>query len=142
MNCIFVSVKIINMNTTTYLLLRLAVGASMLGHGLVRLPKLQTFSNWMVGSFENSLLPKVLVVPFSYVLPIAEFLIGLMLLGGIFTKQSLTAGSIVMIVLIFGSTMIEHWDALPSQFIHLAFFVLLLQFVSSNSLALDNVFKN
>jgi len=129
------------MDTTTYLLLRLAVGASMFGHGLVRLPKLHTFSNWMVGSFEKSLLPKVLVVPFSYALPIAEFFIGLLVIMGLFTQQSLTAGGFVMIILIFGTAMIENWEALPSQLIHIAFFALLLQFVASNSMALDNVFK-
>ena len=129
------------MDTTTYLLLRLAVGASMFGHGLVRLPKLHTFSNWMVGSFEKSLLPKVLVVPISYALPIAEFFIGLLVIMGLFTQQSLTAGGFVMIILIFGTAMIENWEALPSQLIHIAFFALLLQFVASNSMALDNVFK-
>jgi len=141
MGCTFVPIKIIKMETTTYLLLRLALGASMFGHGLVRLPKLHTFSNWMVGSFEKSLLPKVLVVPFSYALPIVEFLIGLLLIVGLFTVQFLTVGGMVMIILIFGTAMIEHWDALPSQFIHLAFFALLLHFVSSNSMALDNLFK-
>src|SRR6187401_3545867 len=129
------------MEITTYLLLRLAVGASMFGHGLVRLPKLHTFSNWMVDSFEKSLLPKVLVVPFSYALPIAEFFIGLLVIMGLFTQQSLTAGGFVMIILIFGTAMIENWEALPSQLIHIAFFALLLQFVASNSMALDNVFK-
>jgi thiosulfate dehydrogenase (quinone) large subunit len=141
MACTFVRITNYKMDTTSYLLLRLAVGASMIGHGLVRLPKLHAFSNWMVGGFEKSILPKVLVVPFSYALPIAEFLIGLLLIVGLFTRQSLTFGGIVMIILIFGTAMIENWDALPSQLIHIAFFALLLQFVPSNSMALDNLFK-
>jgi thiosulfate dehydrogenase [quinone] large subunit len=45
------------MNTTSFLLLRLGIGISMFGHGLVRLPKLAGFSKWMVTSFEKSLLP-------------------------------------------------------------------------------------
>ncbi len=129
------------MDTITYLLLRLAIGASMFGHGLVRLPKLGTFSKWMAGSFEKSMLPGFLVVPFSYALPIAEFLIGLLLLIGLFTKPALLAGGIVMIILIFGTTMIENWESLPSQLIHVAFFALLFHFASSNSKALDNLFK-
>src|SRR5215204_4489283 len=116
------------MNTTTFLLLRLAIAASMLGHGLVRLPKLSAFSNGMVSSFEKSFLPKILVVPFSYVLPLAEFTTGLLLLMGLFTIPALIAGCIIMILLIFGTTMIENWDALPSQLIHVAFFAVLLQF--------------
>ncbi|NOW97819.1 DoxX family protein [Mucilaginibacter sp. SG564] len=128
------------MNTSSFLLLRLAIGTSMLGHGLVRLPKLQTFSHWMVGSFVKSILPQALVIPFSYVLPIAEFIIGLLLVTGLFTKPALIAGSLVMITLILGSCMIENWEVLPSQLIHVAFFTILLQFINSNTLAIDQLF--
>ena len=129
------------MENITYLLLRLAIGASMFGHGLVRLPKLTAFSNWMVSSFENSMLPKSLVLPFSYALPIAEFLIGFLLIFGLFTKPALVAGGIVMVVLVFGTTLIENWGALPAQLIHIAFFALLLHFLSTNSMALDGLIK-
>lgn len=115
----------------------------MFGHGLVRLPKLHLFSNWMVGSFAKSMLPQALVTPFSYVLPIAELIIGLLLILGLFTQQALVAGGVVMVMLIFGTAMIENWEAIPSQLIHIAFFALLLQFISSNTWAVDNlIFKN
>src|SRR6266404_8360982 len=129
------------MNTTTFLLLRLAMAVSVLGHGLVRLPKLSAFSNWMVNSFEKSMLPKILVVPFSYVLPLAEFTVGLLLFTGLFTRPASIMGAIIMIVLIFGTTMIENWEAVPSQLIHVAFYAVLLQFSQYNILALDNLFK-
>lgn len=125
------------MNQNVYLMLRLALGASMFGHGLVRLPKLNTFSHWMVESFEKSFLPKIMVVPFSYLLPIAEFGVGLLLISGLFTQQSLITGAVVMLLLIFGTTLIENWEAIPSQLLHVAFFAVLLQFISSNSVALD-----
>ncbi|BAV05729.1 thiosulfate dehydrogenase [quinone] large subunit [Filimonas lacunae] len=127
------------MNTITYVLLRLAIGASMLGHGLVRLPKLNGFSAWMVGSFQKSMLPSAVVVPFSYVLPIAEFIIGLLLVTGLLTRPALIAGSIVMICLIFGTCMIENWEALPSQLIHVAFFATLLSFIQYNGVAIDKI---
>ena len=130
------------MNTTSFLLLRLASGASMFGHGLVRLPKLHGFSNWMVGTFEKSILPKAIVTPFSYLLPIAEFTIGLLLISGLFTKPALIGGGLVMIILIFGSCMIENWEILPSQLIHAAFFAVLLQFAANNTYSLDKLFFN
>lgn len=130
-----------NMETTSFLLLRLTIAISMFGHGLVRLPKLTAFSNWMVGSFENSMLPKIIVTPFSYILPIAEFVIGLLLLLGLFTKPSLVAGSFVVLALLFGTCMIENWEAIPSQLIHVAFFALLLHFIDYNSLAIDALIK-
>ena len=122
----------------SFLLARLAAGMSMFGHGLVRMPKLAGFSNWMMGQFQKSMLPDFIVEPFSYVLPIAELLVGVFLLLGLFTKQSLIAGSLVMISLIFGSSMIEEWGAIPSQLIHAAFFCVLLIFADSyNSFAVD-----
>jgi thiosulfate dehydrogenase [quinone] large subunit len=129
------------MNTTSFLIIRLAVAASMLGHGLVRLPKLNGFSNWMVSSFEKSMLPSALVTPFSYILPIAEFVIGLLLVIGLFTRASLIAGGFTMVILIFGSAMVENWEAMPSQFIHAAFFAVLLSFLQYNTYAVDNFFK-
>ncbi|MNR32826.1 hypothetical protein D3C85_1504490 [compost metagenome] len=128
------------MNTTTFLLLRLGIAISMFGHGLIRLPKLNTFSQWMVSSFEKSILPKVLVIPFSYALPIAELVIGLLLLSGLFTKPALLLGSIVMLALLFGTVMIENWEAIPSQLLHLLFCAILLQFIESNTWALDSLF--
>ena len=129
------------MNTTTFVLLRLAIAASMLGHGLVRLPKLQVFSNWMMGAFEKSMLPAALVKPFSLALPVAELLIGLLLLAGLWTRPALIAGGIVMFLLIFGTALIENWEAIPGQLIHAAFFSLLLQYIASNRFSVDQLIR-
>jgi len=119
---------------------RIAVGMSMFGHGFVRLPKLSGFSGWMVSQFQNSMLPEFVVIPFSYILPIAEFIVGILLLLGLFTRNALCGGALVMIALIFGSSMIESWDAIPSQLIHTAFFSILLIFEKQyNIFAVDNI---
>ena len=127
------------MNKLTYLVLRLGIGMSMFGHGFVRMFKLKGFSEWMMTQFNKSILPAELVAPFSYVLPFLELITGILLLTGLFTKQALLLGSAVMIILIFGTTMIENWDAIPTQLIHIAFFAVLLQFISNNSYALDKL---
>ncbi|MFC4212036.1 DoxX family protein [Pedobacter lithocola] len=124
-----------------YLLSRLAIGLSFFGHGLVRLPKLEGFSNWMMGQFSKSLLPDFLVLPFSYALPILEFAAGLLILIGLFTKQGLLLAGVVSLALIFGTTMIENWEALPSQLIHVAFLSLLLAYLPHNSFAVDKLLK-
>jgi thiosulfate dehydrogenase [quinone] large subunit len=94
-----------------------------------------------VQQFEKSMLPSAMVLPFSYLLPILEFIIGALLILGLFTRPALIGGGVVMIALIFGTAMIENWEALPSQLIHAAFFAALLQFVASNGFALDNLLK-
>jgi thiosulfate dehydrogenase [quinone] large subunit len=121
-----------------FLLARLGIGMSFFGHGLVRLPKLSGFATHMIAPFEKSMLPEALVTPFAYALPFAEFAVGLLLLLGLFTKQALVAGAIVMILLIFGTTAIEQWQNLDSQLVHLAFCAILLAFADQyNSMTLD-----
>jgi len=125
------------MNNISYLMLRLAIGLSMFGHGLVRLPKLSGFSKWMVKSFEGSMLPEIIVVPFSYALPVLELCVGLLLLIGLFTRQAILLGALIMLMLIFGTTLIENWAILPSQLFHVIFFAVLMNYIDDNSWALD-----
>ncbi|KGO91338.1 DoxX family protein [Flavobacterium subsaxonicum] len=125
-----------------YLLLRLLVGMSLFGHGLIRLPKLQGFSAWMVKQFQNSPLPQELVTPFSYILPFAELVTGALLLAGLFTRYALVAGALIMITLIFGSSMIEDWAAIPSQLIHGFIIALLLNYIEANRFSADCKLKH
>jgi len=124
-----------------YLLSRMAIGLSFFGHGLVRLPKLTAFSNWMTGQFSKSFLPDFLVLPFSYALPFLEFASGLLILIGLFTRQGLLLAGAVSLALIFGTTMIENWEALPSQLIHVAFLAVLLAYLPLNNYAVDKILK-
>jgi len=124
-----------------YILLRLALGLSMLGHGLVRIPKLSVFSTWMLEAYEKSILPIVLVRPFSYVLPFVELSLGLLLLMGLFTRISLMGAGLVMLALIFGTCMLESWEWLPSQLIHILFVALLLTYIGNNTISVDQLLK-
>lgn len=121
-----------------YLFLRLLVGTSLFGHGLVRLPKLDAFSTWMLGRFHQSMLPETIVKPFSYALPFAELVIGFLLLVGMFTHTALVAGCGVMVLLIFGSSLIEDWGAIPAQLIHGLILVILLQYIEANNYSIDS----
>lgn len=103
---------------TAFFFLRLPVAVSLLGHGLVRLPKLQTFSEWMLTTMEKSAIPSALIVPFSYILPIAEAILGILLLINFKTKYTLYASLALMSILIFGSCSIENWSAIESQLLH------------------------
>ena len=113
---------------TIFFFLRLPIAVSLLGHGLVRLPKMPAFTDWLVTTMEKSVIPEFLIVPFGYVLPIAEFLIGLSLLIGFRMKYSLFAGLALMSVLIFGSSSIENWSATESQLLHSLYLVGLVWF--------------
>ena len=122
-----------------YFFLRLPIAVSLLGHGLVRLPKLSTFSNWMVETMEKSFLPKVLVIPFSYALPILEAIIGLLLLIGFKTKYTIYSGLVLMSILILGSSSIENWGAIEAQLLHSFYLFALLYVLEKDSFKIKEI---
>lgn len=121
-----------NTQKLNFFFLRLPLAISFLGHGLVRLPKLNIFSNWMVDSMEKSVLPSFLVVPFSYALPFAEALIGILLLIGIKIRYTLYGGIALISTLILGSSSIENWGAIEAQLIHAIYLGFLLWWYDRN----------
>ena len=126
---------------TSYLLARLPIGMSMFGHGLIRFTKLETFSSGMVKEFGKSLLPEWLVLPFSYILPFLEFLIGILLLLGLFTRFATMLGVAVMLALILGSAALEQWNNIFTQIIYGAYFALLFRYAVYNEYSLDHRLK-
>ena len=77
-----------NKSQITYLLARLPIGFSFLGHGLVRIPKLPVFAEGMTSSFAETILPNFMVLGFGYALPILELILGIFLLAGIQMRKS------------------------------------------------------
>lgn len=115
-----------------YLLCKLPIGLSFLGHGLVRIPKLQKFAEGMQHSFEETLLPAALVQPFALLLPFIELLLGLFLIIGIKPKITSIAGSILICILIFGCSFLENWQAVFIQMFYGAYLSVLYLFSDYN----------
>ncbi len=110
----------------TLFFMRLPIAFSLLGHGLVRLPKLSAFSNGMVASMQASVLPSWLIHSFALVLPFIEIAIGIALLIGFRLQYAIYAGLVLMSLLIAGSSSIENWGAIEAQLIHAIYLGLLL----------------
>ncbi|MDB4900915.1 MAG: hypothetical protein JWQ63_196 [Mucilaginibacter sp.] len=121
----------------TYLLARLPMGMSFLGHGFIRLTKLTTFSHGMVGQFSKSFLPEQFVSAFSYSLPFLEFITGLLLLLGLFTRFSIVLGVVLILSLIAGSSIIEQWNNIFIQMIYGAYLAVLFYFTNYNGISID-----
>ena len=126
---------------TAYTLLRITMGVNLLGHGLVRFSKLDTFRDWMVGAFQNSILPSFAVTAWGSDLPFLEFGIGLLLILGLFTYRASIAGALVIITLILGSTLIENWEWAGMQMIYALFFYFLISNVENDAFSLSNFLK-
>lgn len=127
---------------TAFALLRITMGINFLGHGLVRFSKLNGFRDWMVTSFKDSLIPSFAVSIWGTVLPFVEFGIGLLLILGLFTYRASITGAIVIIFLLFGSTLIENWDWAGMQMIYGLFFYFLITNTEKNSWSIDNLIRN
>ena len=120
-----------------YLLARLPIAMSMLGHGFIRLTKLNQFSAGMVTHFSHSFLPDWIVQPFSYILPFAELLTGILLLLGWLTKFGLFLGVALMLVLIFGSSMSEEWQNVAIQLFYSLYLAGLFACIGYNKYSVD-----
>ncbi|WP_025666238.1 DoxX family membrane protein [Aquimarina megaterium] len=132
-------------NTTSknhaYLLLRLAMGTNLLAHGLVRIPKIETFSNWMINLYKEVVLPEIFISSFAKILPFAELTIGIFLIFGLFTYRTCLAGGILMIILIFGSCLVEQWEWVGFQMVYVLFFYLLIDTTQNNPFSIDNLLQ-
>jgi thiosulfate dehydrogenase [quinone] large subunit len=120
-----------------YTTLRLAMGMSMLMHGLGRLPKATAFTEATVKMFASSPLPPFAVTAFARVTPPVETLIGVLVFFGIATRFGLTLGGLWMVALTFGSTLIEKYDIVGIQLVYSLIFFVLLQFLEQNALSID-----
>jgi len=125
----------------SYLLARLPIGMSFFGHGLARLPKLEAFSHWMANLFSKTFLPETLVLAFGYILPILELIIGILILIGLFTRSGILLGLIVILMLIFGSSLIEQWENVFIQVVYGAYLVVLYRYLYYNRASFDYALK-
>lgn len=121
-----------------YFLLRVSMGVNLLGHGLARIPKISIFTEGMTNSFEKSWLPQPLVQIFSTTLPFLELIIGLMLILGFKTRVASFAGAGLIIMLLFGSSTVENWEAMGIQMIYAVFFYILISRLEDNSYSVDS----
>lgn len=129
------------MNTTpkqtALALLRITMGINLLGHGLVRIPKISGFRDWMVTQFGNSILPEWTIYSWASILPFIELSIGILLILGLFTYRASIVGAIVIAVLIFGSCLIENWEWAGAQMVYALFFYFIISNVHNNTWEID-----
>jgi len=125
----------------TYLMARLPIAVSMLGHGLDRIPKLQVFSDHLVDQFSKSILPLKLVGLFGTALPFLELGIGILLLLGLFMRFTCVVGLVTMLALIFGSCLLEQWDNVLSQMLYSLYYAMLYYYAFYNRYSFDSLMR-
>jgi thiosulfate dehydrogenase [quinone] large subunit len=75
-------------------------------------------------------------------LPWLEAILGLLVLIGLRTRVALIAGSILLIVLTFGSTLRQDWQSAGLQLIYASIYAALLAFLNNNKCSLDALLRS
>ena len=122
-----------------YALLRIVLGTNIMMHGTSRLlAGPAAFSDKLLAQFAHSPLPSALVRFFGQGLPWIEALFGLLLLIGLRTRAALIGGSLLILVLTFGSSLVQDWHAASTQLLYAAVYAGLLYLLPWNGWAVDS----
>jgi thiosulfate dehydrogenase [quinone] large subunit len=121
-----------------YLLLRVLFGTNLFLHGVARLiAGHAAFLAYVTKQMQGAPVPAWFLPPFSYVLPWIEGTVGLLLLIGLFTRNVLIVGTLVLLVLQIGSSLAQSWGVVGDQLIYALIFFILLSYIDRNRWSLD-----
>jgi thiosulfate dehydrogenase [quinone] large subunit len=126
-----------------YALLRLFFGVNIAMHGISRLaagPAI--FQGKIEAQFAHSPLPHASVAAFGLILPWVESLLGLCLLLGFRTRLALIGGGLLMVILTFGSSLVQDWQIAGVQLIYAIAYATLLFLHRWNGYSLDSVLQS
>lgn len=131
---------LISNRTIAFLLMRVALGVNMFGHGFFRIMTgVSAFANGVGSAIGKGPLPHGPTLAFAYCIPWIEVVVGVMLIIGLFTHSALIAGSAFMIALTIGTTSVQNWSRAGTQLEYSVVFFGLLWLVEANSLSIDGL---
>ena len=91
-----------NYRQAAFALLRVTLGSIFLTTGVVKFVfGVGNFAAGLQQQFADKL-PMFIVTPFAYALPIAEVIVGLLLVVGLFTEMALVLSGVLLLILTFG----------------------------------------
>jgi thiosulfate dehydrogenase (quinone) large subunit len=123
-----------------FLLLRLTLGLNICMHGVSRIfSGPAAFAYSLVPMFQRTPLPAWSVHLFGLILPWSEALLGFLLFLGFCTRLALVTGSLLIVVLMFGTTLREDWITASIQLIYAVVYAALLALVRWNYYSLDRL---
>lgn len=121
-----------------YTILRVSLGLNIFLHGWVRWKAGRSaFAETLVKDFHQTVINTRTVKTFGSLLPIAETLVGICLVLGLFTEITIITGSVLMLLLITGKSIKSDWQTVSLQMIYVLLYVLLEAGLAFNTLSAD-----
>lgn len=106
--------------------LRLMLGTNIALHGATRVADPAGFASGIQALFTDTLLPAAAAYTFAWVLPFFELALGLALLAGLYLRQTLFTGLLLMALLSAGTCLRQAWETASVQLVYgLAYWALL-----------------
>lgn len=125
-----------------YLLFRVMLGINICLHGVTRLAGGDAkFAGGLISQFAHTALPHPLLVAFAYILPWAEAILGFLITLGLLTRSALAAGFLLMILLTFGTCLLQEWPVAGTQLIYGIAYAALLWALACNRYSVDAVLR-
>jgi len=123
-----------------YLVLRLTLGVNLLLHGVVRMGsgRYALFIDSTAEQFAPAPLPTSLVRVAAALIPLAEALLGFLLVLGLLTRTALVLGSLLMLLLLSGMALLQQWAIVGLQMTYVLFYVILIYRLEDNRWSLDS----
>jgi thiosulfate dehydrogenase [quinone] large subunit len=124
-----------------YVVFRIVLGTTFLFHGVARMlgGGIEAFASGTTKIFTGTPLPAGLVHAFLSGLPYVEGILGVLILLGLFTRWALAIGSLLIAVLIFGTSMRSDWVTVSIQMIYAIALYLALANLDDNCCSLDKL---
>lgn len=122
-----------------YFVMRLMLGINLTFHGIMRpITGMSAFVEQFAPSFTDTFLPMSLVRVALYFIPVAELIVGILTLLGLFTRWALIGGVVVFALLLAGQSVRSNWSGNHLVMQYVLYYAFLFAFRSQNWLALDN----
>jgi thiosulfate dehydrogenase [quinone] large subunit len=124
-----------------YALLRITLGVIFLFYGIGKfMGGITSFVGGMNQQFSGKL-PAAMVMPFAYVIPFAETILGALILPGLFTRAALTLSGLLLFGLTFGVVILGQAPTVAHNLQYVLVNFVLLWLVDLNRYSVDSLFK-
>lgn len=122
-----------------YSAFRITLGMNIFFHGAMRLiTGLDAWANMESALFtKQPILPMWSVSLFLHVLPFVEVVLGALTFLGLYTRWALIAGSVMMLILVFGNDTRQDWNTVGNNMVYVLYFAGLIAALKYNAFALD-----